>query len=120
MDSRIDDAYKTGMLVTSNDSCPVTNRARMMSYYARRDKFARLTGEPELGTEDYNRRIAARRSCVQQKPNNDAVRTTQKPDSDNSYTVHVTRPTNDTAYQTDRKLSYLNSMHARRRPVRWV
>ena len=46
--------------MTSNDSAPITDRERMMSYYARRDKFARLTGEPELGRSDYDNRMASR------------------------------------------------------------
>ena len=121
MDSRLDDAHETGVLVTSNDSNPVSNRDRMMSYYARRDKFARLAGEPELGVDAYDRRMAAKRSSVQQRPNNGVTQTTQKQRvSDNSYPIHVTQPTNNTGYQADRKPSYVNSIHMKRRPSRWV
>ena len=68
MNRHLDDAYSSGILVTTRYSFPITDRNRMLAYYAQMDEYARCVGMPELGPGEHDRRMAARKKGPDMQP----------------------------------------------------
>lgn len=103
MTNRLVEAHGTGFLVIGRKRIPVADRRYIIRYSRERNRTAKKLGYPVLGHREYMAMAQAAGMTVPQ-----------------SVLATVEPRTAGNGYQTNRPAVYVNSLHARRRPCRWI